>query len=83
MKIEHKIAKVLENASNLQGIVCTADFEHELGVESKYIDDYLALDVLANLFKENKAEIIFKVDKKDKKMEYLLRLLTEGRSKNV
>ncbi len=78
MKIEHKIAKVLENASNLQGIICTADFEHELGTESKYIDDYLALGVLAELFKENKAEIIFKVSKEDKKMEYLLRLLTEG-----
>ena len=81
MKIKHKIAKVLENASKLQGTVCTADFKHELGIEAKYMDDYLALGVLADLFKENKAEIMFKVDKEDKKMEYLLRLLTEGESK--
>ena len=82
MKIEHKIAKALESASKLQGIVCTADFKHELGTEAKYIDDYLALGVLAELFKGNKAEIIFKVSREDKKMEYLLRLLTEGRNRN-
>ena len=46
--------------------------------EAKYIDDYLVLEVLAELFKENKAEIVFKVGREDKKMEYLLRLLTEG-----
>lgn len=78
MKIEHKIARSLENASELKGIVCTANFRHVLGTEVKYIDDYLALGVLAELFKENKAEIVFKVSKEDKKMEYLLKLLTEG-----
>lgn len=78
MKIEYKIAKALEHASRLEGTVCTADFKHELGTEAKYIDDYLALGVLAELFKENNAEIVFKVSREDKKMEYLLRLLTEG-----
>ena len=78
MKIEHKIAKALENASRLKGTVCTVDLKHELGTEAKYINDYLTLEILAELFKENKAEVIFKVSREDKKMEYLLRLLTEG-----
>lgn len=78
MKIEYKITKAMESASRLEGTVCTVDFNHELGIEGKYIDNYLALEVLAELFKENKAEIIFKISKEDKKMEYLLILLTEG-----
>lgn len=77
LKIEHKIAKVLENARKQKGVVCRVDFNHTLGTELKYIDDYLALGVLAELFKEDKAEIIFKLDQKDSRMEYLLRLLTE------
>ena len=77
MKIEHKIAKALENASKLKSAVCLVDFNHTLGTELKYIDDYLALGVLAELFKDNKAEIIFKVGREDNRMEYLLRLLTK------
>ena len=73
LKIEHKIAKVLENARKQKGVVCRVDFNHTLGTELKYIDDYLALGVLAELFKEDKAEIIFKLDQKDSRMEEILR----------
>lgn len=79
VKMKHKIAQTLENTSNLEGIVCIADLEHELGIEAKYIDDYLALGVLAELLKKDKVEIIFKVGREDKKMEYLLKLLKEGK----
>lgn len=78
VKIEHKIEQTLENTSNLEGIVCIADLEHELGIKAKYMNDYLALKVLAELLKKNKAEIIFKVGREDKDMKYLLKLLKEG-----
>ena len=78
VKMKHKIAQTLENTSNLEGIVCIADLEHELGIEAKYIDDYLALGVLAELLKKDKVEIIFRVCREDKDMKYLLKLLKEG-----
>lgn len=47
-----KIAKVLDKVSNLEGIVCIADFNHELGYKGRYIDDYLAVAVLGELIKK-------------------------------
>lgn len=70
-----RIVKVLENVGNLKGILCIHDFEHVLGTQSKYINDYLAVLTLAELIKKDKAEIIFNVDENDGKMEYLCRLL--------
>lgn len=70
-----RIVKVLENVGSLKGILCIHDFEHVLGTQSKYINDYLAVLTLAELIKKDKAQIIFNVDKNDVKMEYLCRLL--------
>lgn len=75
IKIKDKIAQVLENTGNLEGIVCIADLEHELGIEAKYMDDYLALGVLVELLKKDKVEIIFRVGREDKDMKHLLKLL--------
>ena len=73
--MKDKIIKALETVANCEGMVCIVDLEHELGTEAKYIDYYLAIMELAELIKENKAEIIFKVGKEDHRMEYLLKLL--------
>ena len=77
MKIEYKIAKACKDACRLEGVSFTADFKDAIGIESRYLDNYLALGTLADLLRENKAELIFKVDKEDKKMKYLLKLLKE------
>lgn len=73
--MKDKIIKALEAVANCEGMVCIVDLEHELGTEAKYIDYYLAIMELAELIKEDKAEIIFKVGREDKRMKYFLKLL--------
>lgn len=75
VKMKHKIAQTLENTSNLEGIVCIADLEHELGYKAKYINDYLAASVLAELIKNGKIQLIFKAGREDKRMKYFFKLL--------
>lgn len=76
-----KIAKVLDKVSNLKGIVCVADFNHELGYKGKYIDDYLAVSVLGELIDKNIIELKFNEpnNEKDKeRVKYLKKLLKEN-----
>ena len=64
-----KIAKVLDKVSNLKGIVCVADFNHELGYKGKYIDDYLAVSVLRELIDKNIIELKFNEPNNEKDKE--------------
>ncbi len=75
MQIENKIVKALNNVGELKGIVCTANFKHELGYKAKYINDYLAASVLAELIKDGKIQLIFKAGREDKRMKYFFKLL--------
>ena len=76
-----KIAKVLKKVSQLEGIVCITDFNHELGYKGKNIDNYLAVSVLAELIEKNIIELKFNEPKNDKEKErikYLKKLLKEN-----
>lgn len=76
-----KIAKVLIKVSQLEGIVCTTDFNHEIGYRGRNIDDYLAVSVLGELIEKNIIEIKFNEAKKDKdkeRVKYLKKLLKEN-----
>lgn len=75
MNIKYNLIKALDNVSYMKGMVYVANLEHELGCEAKYLDDYLAVGVLADLIKDNKVTLYFKVGKEDKDMKYLLELL--------
>lgn len=75
MQIKSKIVKALNNVGELKGIVCAANFEHELGYKASYIDDYLAASVLAELIKDGKIQLIFKAGREDKRIEYFFKLL--------
>ena len=71
----NKITKILESVSQLEGIKCVSNFKHELGYKAKYINDYLAASVLAELIKDGKIHLIFKAGREDKRMEYFFKLL--------
>ena len=76
-----KIAKVLNKVSQLEGIVCIADLNHELGYKGRYIDDYLAVSVLAELIDKNIIELKFNEPKNNKdkeRVKYLKKLLREN-----
>ena len=76
-----KIAKVLDKVSNLEGIVCIADFNHELGYKGRNIDDYLAVSVLGELIDKNIIELKFNEpnNEKDKeRVKYFKKLLKEN-----
>lgn len=72
--MKEKLITILERASRANGIVCCQDDEHDLAYIGRAIDDYLAIGVLAELLKTDKAEIIIK-DESDSKVAYLMRLL--------
>lgn len=76
--MNNEIIKILKNVAQLKGIVCVDNLKHEIAYEDKHINDYLAVGVLAELFELGKAEVVFKTDKEDKRMKYLLKLLKES-----
>ena len=76
----NKITKVLENVSQLKGVVCVSNSKHELGYSAKYIDDYLAVGVLSNLIEREVIELKFNEPKNTvskKKLEYFKKILEE------
>lgn len=46
---KEKIVKALNTVSLLKGVVCVADITHDIGYISRYLDDYLAIGVMADL----------------------------------
>ena len=77
---KEKIVKALNTTSNLTGVVCIADITHDLGYQGRYIDDYLAVGVLAELI--DKGVIELKLNETndindEQKLYYLKRLLQE------
>ena len=77
---KEKIVKVLDTVSKVEGIVCIADDKHELGYRGRYIDDYLAVSVLAELIKKGIVELKLNEpenDKDKKRLEYFKKLIKE------
>lgn len=77
---KNKIIKVLDTASKLDGIECLTDFNHELVYRGRYIDDYLAIAVMAELLDKGIIELKFNEPNNDKDKErinYFKRLLKE------
>lgn len=75
-----EIVRALNTTSNLTGVVCIADITHDLGYQGRYIDDYLAVGVLAELI--DKGVIELKLNETndindEQKLYYLKRLLQE------
>lgn len=46
---KEKIVKALNTVSLLKGVVCVADITHDIGYRARYVDDYLAIGVMADL----------------------------------
>lgn len=77
---KNKIVKVLDTVSKVEGIVCITDDKHELGYRGRYINNYLAASVLAELIDKNIIELRLNEPENDKdkeRLEYLKRLLEE------
>lgn len=70
-----QIVRALENVGSSKGVLCIHDYEHVLGTQFKYVNDYLAVLTLAELIKKDKAHIVFTVGRENKEMEYLCKLL--------
>lgn len=77
---KEKIVKALNTVSLLKGVVCVADITHDIGYSGKYVDDYLAVGVMAELIDEGVIEL--KVNEPEdlnakQKLFYFERLLGE------
>lgn len=75
-----QIVKALDNTSKAKGIECIVDFNHELGYRGRYINDYLAVEVLSELIDKKIIELKFnepETEKDKERLEYLKRLLKE------
>lgn len=81
--MEKELAEALENVSDSKGMVCTANKEHELGTQIKYLNDYLVVGVFAELLKQKKVEIIFRHGREDRDVNYLLKLLKSEDIKEI
>lgn len=75
-----KITKALNKVSQLEGIECLVDFNHELAYRGRYIDDYLAVAVMGELIEKGIIELKFNepTNEKDKeRINYFKKLLKE------
>lgn len=75
MEIKERLIEVLDNVGNSRGLVTADGLDDDIGIQIKYLDDYLAVLTLAELLKDDKIEINIKADETDRKIKYLLKLL--------